>query len=200
MQLQANEKTEDFITETRWGYTIDPAMKEIWSVELEILKEFDRVCDTMHLKYFLDSGTLLGAVRDGRFIPWDDDIDVIMLRDDYDKLVEDRGKSFSQEYFFQCAYTDIEYPRGHAQLRKKGTCAMIPYESAYVKFNQGIFIDIFVLDGISPDKEKLKQQFVEKNKLLKYLNLIGIPASTKKINTYIKQILRIPAKMLHPNS
>ena len=189
-----------FESENRFGFTITPEMKKLWAIELELLDEFDRVCKLLGIDYFLDSGTLLGAIRDGRFIPWDDDIDVIMLRKDYDVLISDMGKSFQKGYFFQCAYTDTDYPRGHAQLRKKGTCAMIPREAKHVKFDQGVFIDVFVLDGIAPSLEELIEQFEEKNKVLKILNLLCIPVSKNKAKTIIKMIMHIPCKVFFPDT
>ena len=188
-----------FESEIRQGYQITAEAKRLWAVELELLRELDRVCKKLGLKYFLDSGTLLGAVRDGHFIPWDDDIDVIMLRKDYNKLVEDAGKSFGDDYFFQCAYTDTLYFRGHAQLRKKGTCAMLPYEAKHVKFDQGVFIDVFVLDGIAPSKEELKEQFRQKEKIRKLLQIISNPASPNKIKMAVKVLLAGPCKLVYRN-
>ena len=199
MAEQANLNPSFFESETRQGYQITADAKRLWAVELELLRELDRVCKKLDLKYFLDSGTLLGAIRDGHFIPWDDDIDVIMLREDYNKLVEDAGKSFENDYFFQCAYTDTLYFRGHAQLRKRGTCAMLPYEAKHVKFDQGIFIDIFVLDGIAPSKAELKEQFRQKEKYSKLLQILSNPSSPNKIKMAIKMLLAIPCKLVHHN-
>lgn len=199
MVEQAKLDPSFFKTETRLGYQITSESKRLWAVELELLRELDRVCKKLGLKYFLDSGTLLGAVRDGHFIPWDDDIDVIMLREDYNKLVEDAGKSFEEDYFFQCAYTDILYFRGHAQLRKKGTCAMLPYEARHVKFDQGVFIDIFVLDGIAPSREELKEQFRQKEKYSKLLGILSNPSSPNKIKMMVKSLLAIPCRLVHHN-
>ena len=197
MVSQERVSSSFFEEEIRGGYTITPEMKKIWAVELELLDEFDRVCKQLNIKYFLDSGTLLGAVRDGHFIPWDDDIDLIMLRKDYDILVQDRGKSFQKEYFFQCAYTDTDYPRGHAQLRKKGTCAMIPVEAEHVKFDQGIFMDIFVLDGIAPDPEKLAEQFKRKNRIHRKINTLCNPFSDSKVKTMVKHVLCVPYRFVY---
>ena len=106
-----------FKEEIRDGYKISAKMKKVWAVELDMLIEFDRVCGQLGLKYFLDSGTLLGAVSNHKFVPWDDDIDVIMLRKDYDALIRKGATCFKQPYFLQCAYTDKNDFRTHAQLR-----------------------------------------------------------------------------------
>ena len=183
MQGICNLPAGFFDEEERLGYRVSSEMKKIWAIELELMEELDRVCSRLNLRYFLDSGTLLGAVRDGHFIPWDDDIDVILLREDYDTLIQKGEHLFSQDYHLQCAYTDVDYPRGHAQLRKKNTCAMIPYEAKHVKFDQGIFIDIFVLDGVTTDEQKLAGQFKDKNRIMWKMETVGIPASTKPLNT-----------------
>ena len=195
MQGICNLPAGFFDEEERLGYRVSSEMKKIWAIELELMEELDRVCSRLNLRYFLDSGTLLGAVRDGHFIPWDDDIDVILLREDYDTLIQKGEHLFSQDYHLQCAYTDVDYPRGHAQLRKKNTCAMIPYEAKHVKFDQGIFIDIFVLDGVTTDEQKLTGQFKDKNRIMWKMETVGIPASTKPLNTIIKKVLRAYYKL-----
>lgn len=133
--------------ETRLDYTIPSKMKEVWAVELDLLAKLDGVCKKHNIRYFLDGGNLLGAIRDHHFIPWDDDIDVVMLRPEYDRLME-LAEEFSAPYFLQNAFTDQEYTRPHAQLRNKKTSAIVPDEGITVRFNQGIFLDIFPLDGV----------------------------------------------------
>ena len=146
-----------FEEEDRLGFHIDHKQKELWAVELDMLYELDRVCRKLKISYFLEAGTLLGAARDGRFIPWDDDIDVSMLREDYDRFLLEGPKHFSYPYFLQSGYTEENYYRGHSQLRRSDTCAILPGEFGRVSFNQGIFLDIFVLDELFP--EKLEQQY-----------------------------------------
>jgi lipopolysaccharide cholinephosphotransferase len=135
-----------FEPEERNGFLITKERKEIWAVGLDLLNELDRVCKKHGLQYFVDSGSLIGAVRHKGFIPWDDDIDVIMKRADYDKLSEIAATEFKHPYFLQTAYSDKGYLRGHAQLRNSDTSAMLPKESKKVPFNQGIFLDIFPID------------------------------------------------------
>ncbi len=143
-----------FEEEERWGFKIKKEYKELWAVELDLLCEFDRVCKKLGLKYFLYTGTLLGAVRDHHFIPWDDDIDVVMLRDDYDELIKYGASEFKQPFFLQNAYTDPDYRRGLSQLRRSDTAFILTREiEKDLPFNQGICIDIFVLDGFPAGAE-----------------------------------------------
>lgn len=138
-------------TETRNGYVIPSSMKKVWAVQMELLAKLLDVCEKHHLKIWAEGGTLLGTVREQGYIPWDDDIDMAMLRDDYDKLVSISQNEFQSPYHFQSGYCEENYPRGHAQLRKDNTAAINHYD-VFQSFHQGIFIDIFVYDEI-PDNE-----------------------------------------------
>lgn len=142
--------------ETRNGYLVTSATKSLWSVQIELLKKLLDVCEKHHLGIWADSGTLIGCVREHGFIPWDDDIDMCMLRPDYDKLVAISQKEFTYPFFFQTAYSDVKYPRGHAQLRMHGTTAVLPVDVDSA-FNLGVFIDIFVYDGVPSDPTALKE-------------------------------------------
>lgn len=79
---------EFFYDEVQDGFYIPGIMKRAWGAGLTILSEVDRICSQYDIPYYADGGTLLGAVRNGQFIPWDDDIDIMMLRKDYDKFKE----------------------------------------------------------------------------------------------------------------
>ena len=153
VKLNLEIPSEFFREETRCHYTIPPDMKKVWAVELDLLNRFLLACEKHHLQCYADSGTLLGAVRPKGFIPWDDDIDLVMFRKDYDKMVKLAPREFEKPYFFQNVYSDTGYLRGHAQFRNSETTGILRIESGKkIPYNQGIFIDIFVLDGVTTDK------------------------------------------------
>ena len=139
--------------EIRNGFTISSEIKGVWQVQLELVEELLRVCKKYNLKIWAEGGTLLGAIRHKGFIPWDDDIDFLMFREDYEKLVSIAPKEFTGNYFFQCPETEKGYIRGHAQLRRLGTAA-ISINSIWQNFNQGIFIDIFVSDYLPASRQE----------------------------------------------
>ena len=146
------EKPEFYKEEVRCGYTVNEKTKRVWAVQLEMLDEVERICKANGLKYFADSGTLIGAIRHEGYIPWDDDIDLVMLREDYDKFVQIAPKWLKEDLVLQTVYTGKNYLRGHAQIRNSKTCGCNE-EDKKAGYNCGIFIDIFPLDGM-PKTEK----------------------------------------------
>ena len=99
--------SDDFFkTETRLDFVIEEEMKRAWAAELEVLFLFDDVCHRNGIRYFLDFGTLLGAVRHHGFIPWDDDIDVCMLRKDYMRFLSIADKVLPKPYEVKSFYSD----------------------------------------------------------------------------------------------
>ena len=144
--------------EIRCGYTVTAEMKKVWAVELDLLDIILKVCQKHNIRIFASGGTMLGAVRHKGFIPWDDDIDLMMFRADYDKLCEIAEAEFKYPYFFQTEFTDPGSLRGHAQLRNSMTTAILKKEVGQYKFNQGIFIDIFPLDNVVDNEQKFQEQ------------------------------------------
>ena len=98
-----------FEGETRNDFYIEPMMKRCWAASLEVLAEIDRICKKHGIRYFADWGTLLGAVRHKGFIPWDDDIDITMLRPDYQKFMQIAPGEFKEPFELISIHTDKEW-------------------------------------------------------------------------------------------
>lgn len=134
-----------FNEELRCGYRVSKRLKKIWAVAIATVDELDRICKKHNLRYFLACGSLLGAVRHQGFVPWDDDMDVYMLREDYDKLLSLKGE-FREPFFLQTPYTDPEYFFSYAKIRNSNT-SCITTQFRYQKMNWGQNLDIFPLDN-----------------------------------------------------
>ncbi|MBE6069843.1 MAG: LicD family protein [Clostridium lundense] len=130
-----------------------PALRRLQLVELTLLLELKRICDKHNIKYFLIGGTLLGAVRHEGFIPWDDDIDVGMLRDDYERFLDVCSDELPPEIFLQTCKTERNYNRSFARLRLNGT-HVGDFASRTTDCHSGILIDIFPFDS-KPDNRLL---------------------------------------------
>lgn len=161
-------KTLDLKEEVRNGFLVSEKRKKIWACELEMLQRLLDICQKHKLKCWMDSGSLIGAVRHHGYIPWDDDIDVVMMREDYDKLMVVGPQEFAYPFFFQSAYTDKNYFRGHIQIRKSTTTAILP-EDFWRSFNQGIFIDVFPLDALPEDDQCIKELEDQSDFMMKQL-------------------------------
>lgn len=115
--------------------------------ELDMLVEFDRVCRKHGIPYVLFGGSLLGAIRHKGYIPWDDDADIAMLRQDYNRFKEHLEEMNPEICYFQDHDTDPEYRWGYGKLRRTGT-KYIRVGQEHLKCKTGIFVDVFPMDDI----------------------------------------------------
>ncbi len=171
---------DDFLKEEiRCDYKVTRQMKEVWAVMLDLLNELDRVCKKYNLIYYANGGTMLGAIRHKGFIPWDDDLDIMMMREDYERLMAIGPKEFKHPYFLQNKYTEPNAPTFFAKLRNSETTAFNKSEEhSFMEYNKGIFIDIFPLDKIpneiNEQKEFLKEVDLNKNIVINNARKIGL--------------------------
>ncbi len=131
---------------------MDNILKQIQSTELEILIYFDKFCKENNLKYSLSGGTLLGAVRHKGFIPWDDDVDCMMMRDDYDRLVSLwNEKADTDKFILQLKDNSPAFSQSFAKIRKNHTAFLQKGEPAG-EYHNGLFIDIMPADRLPKGK------------------------------------------------
>ena len=135
---------------------------------LDLLVKFDKICTDNNLTYFLDSGTALGAVRHGGFIPWDDDVDVAMPRDDYERLMEIGAKGLPDNLFLQTNELDPAYIMPFAKIRLGDTYYPEKGKGYKQLKHQGLFIDIFPYDKLPRDPEKARRR-IKRSRFWYYL-------------------------------
>ena len=127
-------------------------LQEVQDLIYNIFVEFDRICRKHNIRYSMEGGTLLGAVKYQNYVPWDDDIDVIMLRKEYEKFLSVAPSELSEKYFLQSYHNVKEFPLNYAKLCFLGA-EIQDYDYSHLKnMCHGIFMDIFPIDEVKPEK------------------------------------------------
>lgn len=161
-------------------------IRKLQLAQLYMMREISEICENNDIKYFLCGGTLLGAVRHQGFIPWDDDLDITMYREDLNKLIQIIQESYSEKYFVQNFKTDKNYTRYIPKIRLNNTYQV---EKGYELdgIHNGIYIDIFPLDHVT------KKDGIElwlRGKILRLLFAYKTTRCTKnKVTTKAKKFL-----------
>lgn len=133
----------------------DEQLRQLQMTQLEMLVEVDRICNKCGIRYNIIAGTLLGAVRHGGYIPWDDDADVAFLRPEYERFRKACKTELDKtRFYFQDHRNTKGYRWGYGKLRRKNTLFLREYQE-HMPYKQGVFIDIFPLDGV-PDNYFLR--------------------------------------------
>lgn len=128
-------------------------LEEIKTIEYDILSEVAAFCDGHEIRYYLACGTLLGAIRHGGFIPWDDDVDIAMPRPDYERFIREYTSSTYTLHDFRI---DEAYPYPFAKVSDLRTCLI---EETEEPAKLGVYIDIFPIDGLPEDPKQRKEFF-----------------------------------------
>lgn len=113
----------------------------------DILSKIIHICEKYEISYFAIGGTLIGAAYDHSILPWDDDVDVGMTRDNYDRFLEVAQQELGNDYFLSCIKTDPHTPFFYAKVKKNNTL-FIEEKTKSIKMHQGIFVDVFPFDNV----------------------------------------------------
>jgi lipopolysaccharide cholinephosphotransferase len=154
-------------------------LRKVQLLQLRILKEVHRICEKHQIKYFLSDGTLIGAVRHKGFIPWDDDLDIGMLREEYEKFCAVCKDELPEEYFLQTMETDPGYALPFAKVMLTNT-TWIEENAKNADKHSGIYIDIFPYDAITKKRIKQILQFIMFDLVKRIINRRKKYFSTKK--------------------
>lgn len=165
-------------------------LKALQSKEIEILQAVHDVCEELGIEYVIMHGTLLGAVRHGGFIPWDDDIDICMVRDSYDVFIEKGQDLLPHNLKIQHVRYEKECPNIFAKVRDVNT-AFLHSEHVDLDINQGVFIDIFPIDRVKSGKLDITAEYYRKrlfniiNECYDYAYVKSIKRRSSKIIGFI---------------
>lgn len=179
----------------------DGKLEVIQQILLGYLMEIDRICKKHNIKYFLGGGSLLGAVRHHGFIPWDDDADVMMLREDYDKFLSVLPNELPSNLFYQSPSTETLNHCPFTKIRINNTIFSTKFTSKFMDMHNGIFLDVLAQDQTSNNKliRKLHVYATICTRSLVFNKWKGSPVKAKRkfdsaAATFLKNIL--PMKFL----
>ena len=167
-------------------------LARLHSVEMSILADVMRVCVRHNIEYFIIGGTALGAKRHGGFIPWDDDVDIGMTRENYERFLEIAPNCLSGDHFLQTPFTDPECPLPYAKVRKNGTL-FVEWYMRNIKMHHGIFVDIFPYDNIPDAENECRKQYKTTKfwiKLYKWKKTPSVGKRPTTISRHVKAFLR----------
>lgn len=161
-------------------------LEHLHRVILEIIKDIDKLCQAYEIQYYLLGGSCIGAIRHKGFIPWDDDLDIIMTPENYSRFVEIcKTRLDMNKYVFQEGLVD--WPLNFSKLRLKGT-VLHEMEDDYADKNMhGIYVDIFCLDNVADNDFLAKIQYV----FAKYYLCYQLASRGYKNTTFKKKILMV---------
>ena len=143
-------------------------LQKLQDMVYSIFQEFDRICQKYDIHYTMEGGTLLGAVKYGGFVPWDDDIDVVMKRNEYEKFLQVAPGELDGKFFLQSYNNVPEFPLNYAKLCLNGT-EIYDYDYTHLKnMHHGVFMDIFPIDEVKPEQ------------LQKHCSAVGILTGARK--------------------
>jgi len=143
---------ETFYQEEQRETFVPSGLKKLWALQIDMVKQVETICNRHNLKYFAVFGTALGAIRHNGFIPWDDDMDIALKRNDYDLFCKYAVEELPKQYFLQLPTSDPNFYSDHAFLRNSNATCIVKGDEK-LKINNGAIIHIMPIDAYTSDKE-----------------------------------------------
>lgn len=208
MNIKLNLPEKFFEGEEKCGYYVSPKIKKVWAVQLDLLAQLAGICERHNIRWFMNGGTLLGAARHKGFIPWDHDVDVMIMRDDYKRFCDIAAKELQPPYSLlnaeHCNNKLIYFT--YARIYNEDTTAVSPYIADAVREDSasnlvlGIFLDIFPVDRV-PDDERELRKIIRR---MKFYYFLRDKLYMWKENYYPsprlwRQIIKVPAHWILKN-
>lgn len=176
---------------------MEDVMEKHRAVLLELLQEFDRICKKHNIPYMVFCGTALGAVRHKGFIPWDDDLDVSMLRNDYEHFLQVAPGEVKEQYYVQAEFSE-HWNMHFSKLRKNNTTYLEKFHPKDKEMHQGIYIDIFPCDNAADKAWVRKLQFYASRVALSHtIYKRGYETDSKKKKFFMMCCSLLPVKPFH---
>lgn len=177
------------------------AIRRIQNEQIEILKEVDRICREFGISYQLYAGSLIGLVRHQGPIPWDDDIDIAMIREEYDRFIKICKSELRNDFFLQTPETEPQTPHTFAKIRRNGT-VFRELRTAHIKMHHGLFIDIFPFDRVpeSNSGRYIHEFLINLGHRARSIKLVNSTHSglTGLVRVFLKKLLRlVPLNLLN---
>ena len=164
------------------------SLEEAQQVMLDILRDVDNICRKHDIKYFLIDGTLLGAIRHKGFIPWDDDLDIGMMREDYEKFLKIAPKELRKDLYLQNIESDENYTLYHIPTKvRKNDTIFLEFGEEDPSYHSGIYIDVFPYDNVCNNKIK---EFIRQD-VLSFIIKCKYEVKGKGIKAFIRKSLNI---------
>ncbi len=169
-------------------------LREINDIQVEILRAVSDACKQLEIPFFMVHGSLLGTIRDHKFVPDDDDIDIAMFREDYERFVREAPALLDKRYFVQTCQTDPAYPLGFGKVRDCETTYIVEV-ARRLNINHGIYIDVFPIDHCEKPGTRAK--------LAKYkYKLLSMRVSAMFYmpnESLVKKMARFATKVIYPS-
>ncbi len=170
-------------------YYTKEELKRIQEIELRSLDVLTEVCSKLDIRFFVYGGSLLGAIKYQGFVPWDDDLDIAMLRSDYEKFIKEGPKLLDEGYEIQHPKTNKKTPYHYIKFRRTDT-SLVEYRNHMIKMNHGVYFDIYPIDDLPDDYTAYLKQKLTYDKWVSILQIRQNFHLDKRISA-IKDLLRL---------